>query len=210
MEIEIPSGSVRLKGDLTNPPQAIGIVIFVHGSGSSRLSPRNQTVANHLNTIGFATLLFDLLTEDEELNRENVFDINLLSKRLIDVTRWVRSNPELKKLAIGYFGASTGAAAALVSAAELDSEISAVVSRGGRADLADQWLKRVNAPTLLIVGGDDKEVLDLNRQAQAHLRCENKLEVIPGAAHLFEEFGALELVAELAGKWFLHHLRFND
>ena len=210
MEIEIPSGSVRLKGDLTNPPQAIGIVIFVHGSGSSRLSPRNQTVANHLNTIGFATLLFDLLTEEEELNRENVFDIDLLSKRLIDVTRWVRSNPELKKLAIGYFGASTGAAAALVSAAELDIQISAVVSRGGRADLADQWLQRVNAPTLLIVGGDDQEVLDLNRQAQAHLRCENKLEVIPGATHLFEEFGALELVAELAGKWFLHHLRIND
>ena len=207
MEIEIPSGEISLKGDLTIPPQAIGIVIFVHGSGSSRLSPRNQSVAGHLNRIGFATLLFDLLTETEEFDRSNVFDIQLLAERLKDATKWVSNHYELSKLAKGYFGASTGAAAALVAAAELKEEISAVVSRGGRVDLAGESLEKVTTPTLMIVGAEDKEVVELNYQAQRHLLCENKIEIIPGATHLFEELGALELVADLAGNWFLHHLR---
>ena len=207
MEVEIPSGEVLLKGELLVPAQALGTVIFVHGSGSSRHSPRNQSVASHLNRIGFATLLFDLLTQDEELNRSNVFDIDLLSKRLIEVTNWVTDNPELARLAKGFFGASTGAAAALVAAAELQQEISAVVSRGGRVDLAGAFVEKVQTPTLMIVGAEDREVLELNYQAQRHLHCENKIEIIPGATHLFEELGALELVAELAGEWFLRHIR---
>ena len=207
MEVEIPSDEVLLKGELLVPAQALGTVIFVHGSGSSRQSPRNQSVASHLNRIGFATLLFDLLTQDEELNRSNVFDIDLLSKRLIDVTHWVTDNPVLARLAKGFFGASTGAAAALVAAAELQHEISAVVARGGRVDLAGAFLEKVQTPTLMIVGAEDREVLELNYQAQRHMHCENKIEIIPGATHLFEELGALELVAELAGRWFVHHLR---
>ena len=206
MQVEIPCQRSVLMGDLNIPSQAIGFIIFVHGSGSSRKSPRNQSVASHLNHLGFATLLFDLLTEAEELNRQNVFDIKLLSLRLNEVKRWATENEHLSKLSIGYFGASTGAAAALVSASMLDSEISAVVSRGGRVDLAGEFLESVKTPVLMIVGAEDKEVLELNYDAKRHLHCENKIEIIPGATHLFEEPGALDLVADLAGDWFLHHL----
>ena len=202
MEIEIPVGKLTLKGDLVIPKNPNGIVIFVHGSGSSRKSPRNKYVASELNSDGFATLLFDLLTEDEESNRENVFDIDLLAKRLIEVTKWLSTHQGTDNLAIGYFGASTGAAAALVSAAILGTKISAVVSRGGRVDLAHQHLTNVIAPTLMIVGGNDREVLELNLASQKLMKCENELKLISDATHLFEEPGALEEVARVASKWF--------
>ena len=195
-----------LPGRLTAPAGARGIVVFAHGSGSSRLSPRNQTVATSLNAAGFGTLLLDLLTDAESLDRRNVFDIAELGARLASARRWLADRPEVAGLPVGYFGASTGAAAALVAAAG-DRTISAVVSRGGRPDLAGDALGLVTAPTLLIVGGLDDLVLDLNRQAMGRMRCDTALEVVPGATHLFEEPGALEQVADLAGRWFAQHLR---
>jgi putative phosphoribosyl transferase len=199
---------ITLKGDLTVPWGAYGrgVVAFAHGSGSSRLSPRNRQVAHALNEAGFATLLFDLLTHREELDRANVFDVALLARRLVAGTRWLRRQPETAHLAVGYFGASTGSAAALLAAAELRAGVCAVVSRGGRPDLARERLGEVMAPVLLIVGGADSKVLELNRQAQRRLRCESELVVVPGASHLFEEPGALERVARLAIDWFTHHL----
>jgi putative phosphoribosyl transferase len=182
------------------------MVLFVHGSGSGRLSPRNAQVAHHLNAAGLGTLLFDLLTEAEAAQRANVFDIPLLSERLGAATDTLTNDNELSRLPIGYFGASTGAAAALQAAASLPDRISAVVSRGGRPDLARNALGLVEAATLLIVGGDDPVVLDLNRSAQKQLRCPNELVVIPGAGHLFEEPGALEAVSEHAVDWFTRHL----
>ena len=198
--------SVRLGGHLTVPEEAIGVVVFAHGSGSSRHSPRNRFVADVLNGAGLATLLFDLLTPQEEHDRANVFDVELLARRLGQVRAWLHTQQETQNLAVGYFGASTGAAAALWAAAEPHAQIAAVVSRGGRPDLAGPMLAEVTAPTLLIVGGRDLVVLDLNRQAQAQLRCQNRLEVVPGATHLFEEPGTLEIAAELARDWFTEHL----
>jgi len=208
--VTIPAGGVDLRGDLTLPPGACGLVIFAHGSGSSRRSPRNQSVAQYLQSKGMGTLLFDLLTEGEEraeyYTRHLRFNISMLGERLVDATRWVGSEPGVRHLAIGYFGASTGAAAALVAAAGLGGRISAVVSRGGRPDLAGEALPKVKAATLLIVGGEDTPVIDLNEQASAALRCEKRLTIVPGATHLFEEPGALECVAQLAAEWFLEHL----
>lgn len=203
---DVDVGTVRLEGDLAIPPDARGVVLFAHGSGSSRLSPRNRSVARVLDQAGFATLLFDLLTVDEEADRANVFDIELLAERLAGATAWLERQPELHRRPIGYFGASTGAAAALVAAAELGERIGAVVSRGGRPDLAEASLADVVSPTLLIVGGEDHEVIALNRQAFAELRCERGLEVIAGATHLFPEPGALDRVASLAAEWFFRHL----
>jgi len=205
-EVVVQIGAVRLVGDLTVPEVCSGLVVFAHGSGSSRHSPRNRFVAAALNSVGLGTLLFDLLTPDEEFERRAVFDIELLAGRLGTVTDWLEAQPEAKGLCIGYFGASTGAGAALWAAAERGSSIGAVVSRGGRPDLADPKLSQVRAPTLLIVGGRDEVVLELNRQAQKRLRCESRLVVVPGATHLFEEPGALEEVARLAGDWLLSHL----
>jgi putative phosphoribosyl transferase len=205
-EVTVHAGAVRLAGQLTVPERARGLVIFAHGSGSSRHSPRNRYVARVLNQAGLATLLFDLLTPDEEIDRANVFDIGLLATRLSDVARWAATEPGTQDLRIGYFGASTGAAAALVAAAGADANVAAVVSRGGRPDLAGERLPFVQAPTLLIVGGRDETVLELNRQAQARLRCPSQLAVVPGATHLFEEPGTLHEAAELARDWFLRHL----
>jgi len=194
-----------LQGSLDLPPSAEGLVIFAHGSGSSRLSPRNRFVADALGQAGLATLLFDLLTEEEAQDRTNVFDIPLLADRLQAAARWARNRSPTRSLPVGYFGASTGAAAALQAAAA-DKEIAAIVSRGGRPDLAGPVLGFVEAPTLLIVGAKDPEVLALNRAAQRRLRCENRLEIVPGASHLFEEPGTLEVVVELARSWFHEHL----
>ncbi|MFJ3823742.1 phosphoribosyltransferase family protein [Streptomyces nodosus] len=205
-EVEMAVGAVRLRGRLTVPEGAAGIVVFAHGSGSSRHSPRNQFVAAELNRAGLGTLLFDLLTEEEERDRAHVFDTGLLAARLTETTRSLLERPGTEGLALGYFGASTGAAAALWAAAEPEPRIAAVVSRGGRPDLAGPRLPEVTAPTLLIVGGADPVVLDLNRQAQARLRCESRLAVVPGATHLFEEPGALRTVAELARDWFTDHM----
>jgi len=205
-EVEVRAGPVQLGGHLILPEDAIGVVVFAHGSGSSRRSPRNRYVATVLNEEGLATLLFDLLTVEEEADRANVFDISLLARRLVDVTNWLRAVTDLAHLPVGYFGASTGAGAALWAAAEPDADIAAVVSRGGRPDLAGPRLAEVAAPTLLIVGGDDHVVLDLNRQAQAQLRCESRLVVIPGATHLFEEPGTLQAAAEAARDWFTGHM----
>ncbi|MGP8303346.1 phosphoribosyltransferase family protein [Streptomyces inhibens] len=202
-EVAIDAAGVRLTGDLNLPAGAKAVVMFAHGSGSSRHSPRNRLVAEALNRAGLGTLLFDLLTPAEEANRANVFDIETLAERLTDATGWLRDRAALP---IGYFGASTGAAAALRSAAAPDADIGAVVSRGGRPDLAGPLLAGVRAPTLLIVGGADPLVLDLNREAEAALRCETRLEIVPGATHLFEEHGALDQVAHLARDWFLSHL----
>jgi len=201
--VEIEIGPLRLRGDLTVPDSALGVVLFAHGSGSSRLSPRNRAVAVALNRAELATLLFDLLTEVEADDRRLVFDISLLAARLKSAVAWARRQPFVAGLPIGLFGASTGAAAALVAAAGLKDQIGAVVSRGGRPDLAGTRLGEVEAPTLLVVGGDDRVVLDLNRAAQRQLRCRTSLEVVPGATHLFEEPGALEAVAKLAGEWFV-------
>ena len=199
---EIPVGDVRLAADLTVPARPTGWVVFAHGSGSSRRSPRNVEVAEALNRAGIATLLFDLLTREEELDRRNVFDIELLTERLVAATRWLSAQPSARGQPVAYFGASTGAAAALLAASRLGDEISAVVSRGGRPDLAWEGLATVTAPTLLIVGGADRVVLDLNQAAAAQLTCPNELAVVPGATHLFEEPGALEQVASLATAWF--------
>ena len=205
-EVVIPSDSVRLEGELVIPEGAAGIVLFAHGSGSSRLSPRNRQVAEAIQDAGIGTLLFDLLTEEEAADRENVFDIDFLAHRLGDATRWLRARPEARGFALGYFGASTGAAAALIAAAQ-DPAICAVVSRGGRPDLALRHLAEVKSPTLLIVGGDDYGVIELNEKAYRLLHCERSLKIVPGATHLFEEPGTLEQVAKLASDWFLRHIR---
>jgi putative phosphoribosyl transferase len=210
-EVRIPADSVYLEGILSIPEGAKGIVVFVHGSGSSRHSPRNQYVAKKLQKDGLGTLLFDLLTVEEEsidmLTRHLRFDIELLSKRLTDVTRWLLSRPDTKDLNIGYFGASTGAAAALIAAKEYADTIKAVVSRGGRPDLAKSALMYVKAPTLLIVGGRDTEVIEMNQWALDRMVILDKeLKIVPGATHLFEEQGALEEVARLAGEWFKKYL----
>ena len=204
--VSIPSDSVRLEGELIIPKNAVGVVLFAHGSGSSRLSPRNQLVAKALRNARIGTLLFDLLTEDEASDRDNVFDIDFLAHRLLDATRWLRTRPEIKGLSLGYFGASTGAAAALVAASQ-DPAIRAVVSRGGRPDLAIRHLADVKAPTLLIVGGHDYGVIELNEKAYRFLRGEKSLKIVPGATHLFEEPGTLEQVAQLASDWFNSHLK---
>lgn len=201
-----PAPGVPLAGDLRLPAPAAGLVVFAHGSGSSRLSPRNRQVAETLNEAGFATLLFDLLTSREEMTRANVFDIRLLAERLLAVARWVEQEPEIAGLPLGFFGASTGAAAALSAAATLGARVGAVVSRGGRPDLAADRLETVVSPTLLIVGGADWQVLELNERAARMLRCEREVAIVPGAAHLFEEPGALERVAALAADWFSRHL----
>ncbi|MFE7093532.1 phosphoribosyltransferase family protein [Streptomyces erythrochromogenes] len=201
--VEVDAGGLALAGDLALPEGAGAVVMFAHGSGSSRRSPRNRTVAAELNRAGLGTLLFDLLTPAEEADRANVFDIGTLAGRLADATGWLRRRASLP---IGYFGASTGAAAALWAAATPDADIGAVVSRGGRPDLAGPRLAAVRAPTLLVVGGRDTTVLGLNRAAQRELRCENRLEVVQGATHLFEEPGALEQVAALARAWFARYL----
>ncbi|MDO9029324.1 MAG: dienelactone hydrolase family protein [Hydrogenophaga sp.] len=195
-----------LQGDLAVPARARGLVLFAHGSGSSRLSERNRWVARALQRQGLATLLFDLLTPAEAQDRRKVFDIVLLGQRVQEALRWVRQREDISGLPVCLFGASTGAAAALVAAADRPQDIAAVVSRGGRPDLAQGHLHRVQAPTLLIVGGDDVDVLELNQWALGQLRCTKRLEVVPGATHLFEEPGALESVAALAAEWFLTHL----
>jgi putative phosphoribosyl transferase len=205
-EVVIPAGPARLAGHLSTPGGGAGMVIFAHGSGSSRRSPRNRFVADVLATAGLGTLLFDLLTAEEEQDRANVFDIGLLAGRLGVVTRWVHEQPGLAGARVGYFGASTGAAAALWAAAEPGGDVAAVVSRGGRPDLAMPRLAAVRAPTLLIVGALDDVVLGLNREAGRHLRCENQLAVVPGASHLFEEPGTLERAAGLARDWFTRYL----
>ncbi|MBG0821121.1 phosphoribosyltransferase [Planomonospora sp. ID91781] len=205
-EVQADAGDVRLPGRLAVPDAAAGVVVFVHGSGSSRHSPRNRQVATALYRAGLATLLFDLLTPDEELDRGNVFDVPLLAGRLGRVTGWLRGHQGVRGLRTAYFGASTGAAAALWAAAEPGADIAAVVSRGGRPDLAGPRLPAVRAATLLIVGGDDEAVLELNRAAQRRLCCENSLRIVPGATHLFEEPGALETVSEFARDWFTAHL----
>jgi putative phosphoribosyl transferase len=200
-QVRIPSDSVELEGSLAIPRGAGGIVLFAHGSGSSRLSPRNRYVAEALQRAGIGTLLFDLLTEDEAQDRDNVFDVDFLAHRLLDATRFMRARTAGKNLRLGYFGASTGAAAALIAAAQ-DPAIAAVVSRGGRPDLAMRSLPSVNAPTLLIVGGEDTVVIDLNRRAFARLECEKRLVIVPGATHLFEEAGTLDEVVRHAREWF--------
>jgi len=205
-EVEIQAGHAVLSGNLTIPDGAVALVLFAHGSGSSRHSPRNQFVARKLNDAGLATLLFDLLTQEEEATdmhtREHRFNIGLLAERLVHATRWAKQQKQTRDLRIGYFGSSTGAAAALVAAAEIPQDVGAVVSRGGRADLAGDALPKVQAPTLLIVGGNDDIVIELNEMARDQMRCEVKLEIVAGATHLFEEPGALEKVAKLASDWF--------
>jgi putative phosphoribosyl transferase len=209
-EVHIPAGPVTVEGNLTVPQGANGLVLFVHGSGSSRHSPRNRFVARALNDAGLATLLFDLLTPDEEsvdlYTREHRFNIGLLAERLVYATKWSNQQKATKEFNVGYFGSSTGGAAALVAAAELSDAVGAVVSRGGRPDLAGNALAQVKAPTLLIVGGEDEIVIDLNKKARAQMRSEVKLEIIPGATHLFEEPRALERVAELASDWFVRNV----
>jgi putative phosphoribosyl transferase len=201
-DVQVELRSARLSGRFTVPTDATGIVVFAHGSGSSRTSPRNRYVARVLNEAGLATLLFDLLTPDEAATRANVFDISLLAGRLDQVHTWLYGMQDVERLSVGYFGASTGAAAALRAAAELGEGIAAVVSRGGRPDLAWAHLGEVTAPTLLVVGGADQVVLDLNESAAARLRCPHEISVVPLATHLFEEPGALEQVAERAKAWF--------
>lgn len=204
--VHIPANSAILEGVLDVLRESQALVIFAHGSGSSRHSTRNKYVAQVLREAGLGTLLFDLLTREEDAIYENRFDIPLLAKRLTAVTRWIKEQPQTRKLKIGYFGASTGAAAALLAAAEPASEAGAIVSRGGRPDLAEKALKLVRAPTLLIVGGDDYIVIQLNQQAYNFIRAEKELRIIPGASHLFEEPGTLEEVARLAAEWFKKHL----
>ena len=209
IEVSIPiAGSdLALPGDLTRPEAAEGLVIFAHGSGSSRMSPRNRAVAAGLARAGLATLLFDLLTEPEAADRANVFDIALLAPRVAGAVDWAGAQSRLAELNIGLFGASTGSAAALAAAAERPAAVKAVVSRGGRPDLAGDFLERVAAPSLLIVGGADFRVIELNRAAFARLDCEKRLDIVPGAGHLFEEPGTLEAVTDRAAEWFTSHLR---
>ncbi len=209
-EVKIEAGPVTLLGDLAIPQGASGIVLFAHGSGSSRLSPRNRMVAGRLEQAGFATLLMDLLTAEEEQvdlqTAELRFDIDLLADRLAGATTWVERNEQTAKLAVGYFGASTGAAAALVAETKVQGRVRAIVSRGGRPDLAEEALPLVKAPTLLIVGGNDYPVIGMNREALDRLTTEKQLVIVPGATHLFEEAGALEEVARLAAEWFERYL----
>ena len=205
-EVLIPAGLVSLEGILDLPENSARVVVFAHGSGSSRLSPRNRFVATELSRRGIGTLLLDLLTPEEDGTYRTRFDINLLATRLTAVTKWLKARPDLKTLTVGLFGASTGAAAALRTAAETGSDVHAIVSRGGRPDLAGPYLHLVRCPTLLIVGGHDEEVLRLNEAAFAELTCTKQLAVVPGATHLFEEPGKLEEVAQLAGEWFEDHL----
>ena len=205
--VNIPADHVSLEGELVLPEDTNSIVLFAHGSGSSRFSPRNNYVASVLQQAGIGTLLFDLLTREEDSNYDTRFDIELLTQRLLAATTWIRQQPSTQSFSLGYFGASTGAAAALQAAAEMNGEISAVVSRGGRPDLAGPAaLAKVSAPTLLIVGGYDDVVIMLNRDAYAQLNCEKELSIVPGATHLFEEPGTLEQAAEAAAKWFSGHL----
>jgi len=208
--VRVSAGDVTLEGNLARPEDARGVVLFAHGSGSSRLSPRNRHVARVLNEAALATLLVDLLTPEEEAIDARTahlrFDISLLAQRLVAATDWLAEHPDTRGLRVGYFGASTGAAAALVAAAVRAAAVGAVVSRGGRPDLAGRALALVRAPTLLIVGGRDAQVLELNREAFAQLTCEKRLEIVPGATHLFEEPGALDRVALLARDWFERYL----
>lgn len=205
--VHIPAGKIELDGELILPPSAKGVVLFAHGSGSSRFSPRNTYVAEVLQQRGIGTLLFDLLTREEDRDYQTRFDIALLTRRLLAATTWLQSNPKTQALHLGYFGASTGAAAALQAAAQMGDEISAVVSRGGRPDLAGEAaLSRVTAPTLLIVGGADYGVIELNQQAYALMSSEKELTLIPGATHLFEEAGTLQQAARDAADWFVQHL----
>jgi len=209
-EVQVHAGRAVLTGNLDLPANATALVLFAHGSGSSRRSPRNQFVARTLNDAGLATLLFDLLTHQEEgidvQTRELRFDINLLAERLVHATKWAKQHPQTRDLRIGYFGSSTGGAAALVAAVAVPQDVGAVVSRGGRPDLAGEALPKVQAPTLLIVGGNDDIVIELNEQARDRMGGEVKLEIIPGATHLFEEPGKLEKVARLASDWFVNHI----
>ena len=209
-EVHITAGRATLSGNLTTPENSEALVLFAHGSGSSRHSPRNQFVAGTLNRAGLGTLLFDLLTPEEEAldiyTREHRFNIGLLAERLVHATNWATQQDQTPDLRVGYFGSSTGGAAALVAAAELPQDVGAIVSRGGRPDLAGDALPKVQAPTLLIVGGNDDIVIQLNEMARDQMRCEVKLEIIPRATHLFEESGALEQVAKLASDWFSLHL----
>ena len=211
VEVRIPCGAAMLEGTLVIPPEASGIVVFAHGSGSSRHSPRNQFVARVIRESGNGALLFDLLTPEEEiednLTRHLRFDIELLARRLVEARRWLATQPVARDLGFGFFGSSTGGGAALVAAAEIGRQIDAVVSRGGRPDLAGHALARVESPTLLIVGGYDDVVIRLNEEALAKLHCEKELKILPGATHLFEEPGALEAVAHLAAGWFRRHFR---
>ena len=209
-EVQIHAGRAVLPGNLNIPEKASALVLFAHGSGSSRRSPRNQFVARTLNEAGLATLLFDLLTPEEEAidmqTREHRFNIGLLAVRLGHATKWAKQQEQTSNLGLGYFGSSTGAAAALMAAVGAPQNVDAVVSRGGRPDLAGEALPKVKAPTLLIVGGNDDIVIELNEQARDKMLCELKLEIIPDATHLFEEPGALEKVAQLASQWFLRHV----
>ncbi|HZV97430.1 MAG TPA: alpha/beta hydrolase [Methylophilaceae bacterium] len=210
-EVEIPAAQVKLGGEIVLPEQAEGIVLFAHGSGSSRHSPRNQYIARVLQSAGLGTLLFDLLTEEEEtidLSTGHLrFDIELLARRLVHATRWVQHNPSTQRLNIGYFGASTGGGAALMAAGIMGEQIRAIVSRGGRPDLAAESLPHVRTPTLLIVGGYDERVIEFNRSAYERLHGEKSLEIVPNASHLFEEAGALEEVARLSAYWFIQYLQ---
>ena len=209
--VHIPAGSAELDGELLLPTPAKGVVVFAHGSGSSRFSPRNTYVAEVLQQHGMGTLLFDLLTRAEDQAYETRFDIALLTQRLLSATAWLQNNPKTGGLSMGYFGASTGAAAALQAAAEMGNRISAVVSRGGRPDLAGAAaLRQVTAPTLLIVGGADRRVLELNEEAQQALQCTSELAVLAGATHLFEQPGALEQVSALATDWYDRHLASTE
>ncbi len=208
--VRIPAGKEVIDGNLDVPANAKGVVLFAHGSGSSRFSPRNQYVAKEFNKSHIGTLLIDLLTQEEEeidvVTAEFRFNISLLAERLIAATEWLKKDPERGNLALGYFGASTGAAAALIAATKLPRDVKAVVSRGGRPDLAVDYLSMVKAPTLLVVGSLDTEVIELNRQAMAQMSATKKLEIVPGATHLFEEPGKLEIVAKLSADWFLRYL----
>jgi putative phosphoribosyl transferase len=211
IDMKIPVGEVVVEGTLTLPPETKSVVLFAHGSGSSRFSTRNQYVAKEFNKAKIGTLLFDLLTQEEEqtdiVTAEYRFNIPLLADRLIGATEWLKNDPKTKRLAFGYFGASTGAAAALIAAAKLPSEIVAVVSRGGRPDLAGKYLPNVKAPTLMLVGGLDSEVIELNRNAMDQITAEKKIVIIPRATHLFEEIGTLEEVAKVSIDWFLRYLK---
>jgi putative phosphoribosyl transferase len=212
--VRVQADAVELEGDLHIPDRAVGVVLFAHGSGSSRHSKRNRLVASELQAAGLATLLIDLLTPEEEALDQHTghlrFDIPFLAERLVAATRWLGEDPATRTLGVGYFGASTGAGAALVAAARLPDRIGAVVSRGGRPDLAEEALERVHAPTLFIVGARDVAVLELNRLAMARMRAPTRLEIVHGATHLFEEPGALEIVARLARDWFLRYLQRNE
>jgi putative phosphoribosyl transferase len=209
-EVQIQAGPAVLSGNLNIPQSAVGLVLFAHGSGSCRHSPRNQFVSRTLNASRLATLLFDLLTQEEEAidlhTREHRFNIALLAERLVHATKWAKQQEQTRDLRVGYFGSSTGGAAALVAAAKLPEDVGAVVSRGGRPDLAGEALPKVRAPTLLIVGGNDDVVIELNEMARDRMFCEVKLEIVPGATHLFEEPGALEQVAKLTSDWFVVHI----